>query len=176
MTRLAVQPQPCVDPDCRGQHSPDERIALAASLCGERGVRLTRRRRQILELLWESDRPMGAYELVEALKPKEARPVGPPTVYRALEFLMLQGLVSKLQSRNAYVPCTHPERTHDCLFFICSNCSASIELEDPRLESLITENAGLVEFRPTRRVIEVEGTCSNCIAAGTAMGEVKVDP
>ena len=168
MARLSVQPRPCTDPNCRGQHSPDERIALAMSLCGERGVRLTKRRRQILELLWESGRPMGAYELIEALKPRDVRPVGPPTVYRALEFLMSQGLVSKLQSRNAYVPCTHPERRHECLFFICSNCGASVELEDQRLEHLISENASLVGFRPTRRVIEVEGICTTCIAADVA--------
>ena len=168
MTRLSIQPQPCADPNCRGQHSPDERIALAQSLCGERGVQLTKRRHQILKLLWESDRPMGAYELIEALKRRETRPVGPPTVYRALEFLIAQGLVSKIESRNAYVPCTHPERRHDCLFFICSNCGASFEMEDQRLEQLISENAALVEFHPTRRVIEVEGLCTTCIAASTA--------
>ena len=166
MTGLSIQPQPCADPQCRGQHSPAERIALAKSLCGQRGVQLTKRRRQILEMLWESDRPMGAYELIEALKRKESRPIGPPTVYRALEFLIAQGLVSKIQSQNAYVPCAHPERKHDCLFFICSNCGASVELEDQRLETLISENAALVGFRPTHRVIEVEGTCTTCIAAG----------
>ena len=168
MALMSIQPRPCTDPDCRGQHAPAERVALAMSLCGARGAQLTTLRRQILELLWESGRPTGAYELIEALKLRDSRPVGPPTVYRALEFLISQRLVSRIESRNAYVPCAHPERRHDCLFFICSNCGASVELEDPRLECLISENAALVGFRATRRVIEVEGTCTNCLAAGAA--------
>ena len=168
MPRLSIQPRPCADPNCREEHAPAERVALAMSLCGARGVQLTELRRRILELLWESGRPTGAYELIEALKLRDSRPVGPPTVYRTLEFLMSQGLVSKIESRNAYVPCAHPERRHDCLFFICSNCGASVELEDQRLEHLISEDAALIGFRPTRRVIEVEGVCATCIAAGAA--------
>ena len=167
MAGLSTEPRPCTDTNCRGQHAPAERVALAMSLCSTRGVQLTELRRQILELLWESGRPTGAYELIEALKDRGSRPVGPPTVYRALEFLMAQGLASKIESRNAYVPCVHPERGHDCLFLICSNCGASAELEDPRLDRLISENAALIGFRPKRRVIEVEGVCATCIADGT---------
>ncbi|MEO1249778.1 MAG: transcriptional repressor, partial [Pseudomonadota bacterium] len=122
-------------------------------------------RRQILELLWESGRPAGAYDLIETLKQRASRPVGPPTVYRALEFLMSHGLAVKIESRNAYVPCIHPERSHDCLYFICSNCGSSTELEDPRVERLLSEHAAHVGFHPTRRVVEVEGTCARCVTA-----------
>ncbi len=167
MAVSSIQPQPCADPNCHGQHAPAERVALAVFLCSARGAQLTKPRRQILELLWErSGHPTGAYELIEALKRAASRPVGPPTVYRALKFLMSQGLVSKIESLNAYVPCAHPERRHDCLFFICSNCGASAELEDQRLECLISRDAARIGFRATRRVFEVEGTCTSCIAAG----------
>ena len=168
MTLPSTQPRPCTDSDCRGQHAPAERVALAMSLCSARGVQLTELRRQILELLWESGRPTGAYELIETLRIRGSRPVGPPTVYRALEFLMCQGLVSKIESRNAYVPCAHPERGHDCLFFICSDCGASAELEDLRVEQLLAEDAAVLGYRVTRRVVEVEGTCASCIAAAAA--------
>ena len=168
MTFSSIKPQPCNDPDCHGKHKPAERVALATSLCAERGVRLTEVRRQILKLLWESDHPAGAYELIEALKQSSARPVGPPTVYRALEFLMAQGLVSKIESRNAYVPCAHPERHHNCLFFICGDCGASFELEDPQIEQRLAEDAVNLGFHVTRRVVEVVGTCSRCVAAGPA--------
>ena len=116
VTPPSIQPRPCTDSNCRGQHAPAERVALAMSLCDARGAQLTTLRRQVLELLWESGRPTGAYELIEALKLRNSRPVGPPTVYRALEFLMSQRFVLKIESRNAYVPCAHPERRHDCLF------------------------------------------------------------
>ena len=168
MTLPSIQPRPCTDSNCRGQHAPAERVALAMSLCGARGAQLTTLRRQVLELLWESGRPTGAYELIEALKLRNSRPVGPPTVYRALEFLMSQGLVSKIESRNAYVPCAHPERRHDCLFFICKDCGATAELEDPRIEQLLAEHAADLGYRVTRRVVEVVGTCASCIAAGGA--------
>ena len=168
MTLPSTQPRPCTEPNCRGQHAPAERVALAMSLCSGRGVQLTELRRQILELLWESGRPTGAYELIEAFKLRGSRPVWPPTVYRALEFLMAQGLVAKIESRNAYVPCAHPERRHDCLFFICSNCGASAESEDLRVEQLLAEDAAVLGYKVTRRVVEVEGTCASCIAAGAA--------
>lgn len=117
-------------------------------------------------MLWEKGRPAGAYELIEALKLRDSRPVGPPTVYRALEFLIAQGLAAKIESRNTYVPCIHPERGHDRLFFVCSNCETSIEHEDQRLERLIGEKAALLGFRVARMVLEVEGTCARCVAAG----------
>ena len=168
MKLQSTKPQPCTDSNCRGPHVPAERVALAKSLCDARGAQLTTLRRHVLELLWDSGRPMGAYELIEALKLRDSRPVGPPTVYRALEFLMSQRLVSKIESRNAYVPCAHPERHHDCLFFICSNCGVSMESEDPRVAQLLAEDAADLGFQVTRRVVEVEGTCKCCIEAAPA--------
>ena len=165
MVHPSTQSKPCADHDRREPCAPAERIAQAVSLCNARGTQLTKLRRQVLELLWESGRPTGAYELIDAMKLRTSRPVAPPTVYRALEFLMSQGLVSKIESRNAYVPCIHPERQSDRLFFICSACGSSVELEDARLERLISENAALIGFRPTRRVVEVEGACAHCVAA-----------
>ena len=165
MTKSSFRPRPCTDPDCRGRHSPRERVALAVSICEGRGVQMTELRRRILELLWARGRPTGAYELIEAVRLEGSRPVGPPTVYRALEFLMAQGLVSRIESLNAYVPCVHPERNHDCLFFICSGCRASVELEDSRIRGLLAEDADVLGFVATRRTVEVEGMCAQCAKA-----------
>ena len=168
MAKPPARPRPWTDPDCRGRHSPGERVALAVSICEGRGVQMTALRRRVLELLWAKGRPTGAYELIEAVKLKDARPVGPPTVYRALEFLMVQGLVSRIESLNAYVPCAHPERDHDCLFFICSGCRSSVELEDSRIGGLLAEDAAALGFVSTRRMVEVQGTCARCAEAGAA--------
>ncbi len=140
-------------------------MALAVSICEGRGARMTELRKRVLELLWVGDGPMSAYQLMEALKPGDSRPVGPPTVYRTLDFLMAQGLVSRIESLNAYVPCVHPEREHDCLFFICSGCRASVELEDPRVSGLLAEDAALLGFVATHRTVEVEGMCARCVKA-----------
>ena len=163
MTPRSVQPQPCTDTDCKGQHKPRERIALAASLCSSRGVQLTKLRRQILELVWESGRSTGAYELIEALKRRDSRPVAPPTVYRALEFLMSQGLVSKIESLNAYVPCAHPERRQDCLFFVCDICKAAVEMEDRKIARQLSKDAAALGFRTEHQIVEIKGTCAGCI-------------
>ena len=53
MTLASIQPWPCTDSSCREQHAPDERVALAMSLCDARAAQLTTLRRQVLELLWE---------------------------------------------------------------------------------------------------------------------------
>ena len=165
MTKPSTRPRPRTDPDCGGRHSPRERVALAIAICERRGVQMTELRRRVLELLWASGGPTSAYQLIEALKLRDSRPVGPPTVYRALHFLMAQGLVSRIESLNAYVPCAHPERDHDCLFFICGGCRASVELEDPRIGGLLAEDAAVLGFVATRRTVEVQGMCAQCAEA-----------
>ena len=162
MTTPPPRPQPCTDPDCRGHHAPGERVALATAICRERGVQMTAQRKGVLELLWASRGPTSAYELMEALKRRDSRAVTPPTVYRALDFLMAQGFVSKIESLNAYVPCVHPERDHDCLFFICRDCRTSVEFENPRIAALLAEDAAGFGFVVTRRTVEVEGRCARC--------------
>jgi Fur family transcriptional regulator, zinc uptake regulator len=157
-----VGPRPCFDPKCRGEHPLPERVALAASLCDARGSRLTPLRRQILEWLWERSVATTAYELIDALRKRDSRPVGPPTVYRALQFLMAQGLVTRIESRNAYIVRAHPERPHSVLLFICSRCNALVELENSRIENLLAKDAASLGYRVERRVIEVEGICRGC--------------
>ena len=165
MAPLSTQPKPCADPNCRGQH--DIRTVGDGYNTLRRAWRAIHKlRRRILELLWEGNRPMGAYELIEVFTQDVSRRVAPQTVYRALEFLTSQGLVARIESRNAYVPLTHPERDQDCLFFICNTCGTTEELEDRRLENLILETASQIGFRASRRVIEVEGTCTACSDAG----------
>ena len=129
---------------------------------------MTQLRRRVLELLWATGGPASAYHLIEAVQLRDSRPVAPPTVYRALNFLMEQGLASKIESLNAYVPCIHPEREHDCLFFICGDCRESVELEDPRIGGLLAEDAAALGFVATRRTVEVEGICARCAEAGAA--------
>ncbi|MEM0955457.1 MAG: transcriptional repressor [Pseudomonadota bacterium] len=150
------------------QSSAEGAVALAASLCAERGVRLTAIRRQVLELLYEMDAPRGAYDLVQALQEKVGRNIAPPTVYRALEFLIEQGLAAKIESRNAYAPCTHPERPDDCLFFICSDCGGMSEIEDPGVGQQLQRSAAGLGFKVSRRVVEVQGTCASCSEAKPA--------
>ena len=143
-------------------------LTLAAALCVARGVQLTALRQEILELLWQSGGPTGAYDLIRALRRRVERPIGPPTVYQALEFLVAQGLIRRIESRNAYVVRSHPESPNPSAFFLCGRCGTSAEFENPRIDRLLAEDAVAIGFLPTRRVLEVEGTCPRCRDAAPA--------
>ena len=158
-------PQPCAAASPADTVRDAEYLALAVRICAERGGRLTALRRRIVDLMRRANRPLGAYDLLEALRDGQATAVGPPTVYRALNFLMAYGLVTKIESRNAYVLCAHPTRDHHCLFFICTCCGTSIELEDAAIEHRLIWRAGGLSFNVSRSIVEVEGTCGSCTTA-----------
>jgi Fur family zinc uptake transcriptional regulator len=133
-------------------------LARAADLCAERGARLTPRRRRVLEIICRSDRPLGAYQVLDQLGAKAA----PPTVYRALDFLLDQGLIHKLETLHAFVGCTHPEHPHASQFLICADCGDVTELEDPGVDGSLRTIARETGFRARRPVVEVIGTCADC--------------
>ena len=94
-------------------HGPQIATTLdrAEAICRARGARLTAQRRRVLELVLGAGRPLGAYELLDALR-REGGGAGPPTVYRALEFLVAHGLVHRIETLHAFVGCDHPGELH----------------------------------------------------------------
>ena len=133
----------------------------AETLCKQHGARLTEQRRAVLRLLFESPKPLSAYELLDRLRGTLHNPA-PPTVYRALEFLLEQGLVHKLESLHAYIGCTHPDHPHAGQFLICAECGEVAELEDPHLADSLKTAGRAVGFRTKRPVVELLGTCAEC--------------
>ena len=137
-------------------------IAHAEALCAERTQRLTAPRREVLEALAASHKPLGAYEIIDLIARRKARPA-PITVYRALEFLMKNGLVHRIESRNAYLACAHK---HDIgalvAFLICDTCGALGEASTAAMAQLLAAAASRAGFRPAMSVIELTGTCSQC--------------
>ena len=144
--------------------SPTDRLASVTSRCRSRGLRLTPLRRQVLELLLADPRPQGAYSLIDALAKQSARTVNPPSVYRALQFLMVHGFVAKIESENAFVACSHPEQRQDCLFFVCDDCGSLAELTDSEVGQLLAKNADSLGFEMTRPIVEIKGTCEDCLS------------
>jgi Fur family zinc uptake transcriptional regulator len=140
-------------------------LATAETLCRSRGAKLTRMRRRLFEILCESRRPLGAYELLARLEPALGHPVQPPTVYRALAFLVAQRLIARIESRNAYIACAHPDRAHHCVFFVCDRCGESREVENPPLQELVARDAHATGFRLLRAVVELQGICAPCLAS-----------
>ena len=136
-------------------------LADAEDLCHDRKVRFTAKRRRVLEVVAESHAAIGAYEIMERL-PHEGRRPAPITVYRALDFLIEQGLVHRLASLNAYVSCPRPGAAHGAQFLICRHCGVIGELTDPAVDRAIAGAATEVGFEVASPVIEIAGVCVNC--------------
>lgn len=145
-------------------------IRAAEHACARSGARFTPIRRAVLESLWHAGQPVGAYDLIRTLEDRFGRQLSPPTVYRALEFLLAQKLVSRIESKSAYVPRVHLEQERACVFFICETCGTSAEVDNPQVEALFETDAAELGFRIGKRVIELQGTCASCLSVARAAG------
>ncbi|GCE91031.1 transcriptional repressor [Komagataeibacter diospyri] len=142
----------------------------AAAVCLARAVRLTEIRRLVLGLVLAADRPLGAYDLLEQIRISRGKPVAPPTVYRALDFLMEQGLIHKIERLSAFAGCRHMlESGHAChghvhaaQFLICSKCGRVTELDDPHILKALLEVTRARGFSVRQTTIEAEGLCAAC--------------
>ncbi|GAB0150022.1 transcriptional repressor [Marichromatium gracile] len=141
--------------------SAEERLERATRLCAGRGARLTPQRARVLRILIEAERPLGAYEILAEMAEGQ-RALAPPTVYRALEFLLAQGLVHRLETLNAFIDCRHPERPHPAQFLICSACGRVVEIDDEAIAARLLDAATQSGFAASRKVVEVIGVCEGC--------------
>lgn len=143
------------------EHCVATALSAAESLCAAAGGRLTPIRRRVLELVWGSHRPIGAYAILDQLK-DDGRSAAPPTVYRALDFLLEQGLIHRIESLNAFVGCAHPGESHLVQFLICRSCGMTAEIADRRLSDAIGRSAADQGFAIQSRVVELSGICAAC--------------
>ncbi|WNW12668.1 Fur family transcriptional regulator [Pseudomonas sp. DTU_2021_1001937_2_SI_NGA_ILE_001] len=146
-------------------HCVHHALSEADALCASKGLRLTALRRRVLELVWQSHKPLGAYDILGVLSEEDGRRAAPPTVYRALDFLLENGLVHRIASLNAFTGCNHPAHAHQGQFLICRNCHAAIELQNPAISQAVVKAAGDVGFSAEGQTIEIVGVCAGCKAA-----------
>ena len=137
-------------------------IDHAERVCERRAQKFTPIRRQVLHALLSSHRPLGAYEVIDELAKSMPRPA-PITVYRALDFLMENGLVHRIESRNAYLACAYD---HDAAgmaaFLICEACGSVGEISAMPVAQSINAAARATGFAPKLSVVEITGTCAHC--------------
>ncbi|MDA0149524.1 zinc uptake transcriptional repressor Zur [Vibrio sp. LaRot3] len=139
-----------------------ELIKQIEDICAARGVRLTPQRKRVFELICASPKASSAYELLEDLKASEPQ-AKPPTVYRALDFLLEQGFIHRVESTNSFIQCcscnAHKHYSH---LLICDKCGNVIELQDDSLVALLASNAEKHGFTISNHVIESHGVCQSC--------------
>lgn len=147
-------------------HCIDRALARAEAVCQAKNLRLTPLRREVLRHVWDSHKPIGAYDIMQ-LMAEPSRRVAPPTVYRALEFLLDHGLIHRVESQNAYLGCPEPEPPHVAQLFLCTMCGVATECRSTAVDSAIEQQAARLGFAVRARHVEIEGTCPAC-QRGTA--------
>ncbi|MCT8158896.1 transcriptional repressor [Pseudoruegeria sp. SHC-113] len=154
-------------PDTSAFHSHDhtacrnEGLAQAETIAKARGLRLTPVRRRTLEILLERHRALGAYEVLDRLA-EGGFGSQPPVAYRALEFLVENGLAHRIQRLNAYTACAHPGDDHSPVFLICSSCKSVAEAPAENVLAALSEAAQGMGFSVAQSSIEAVGICPAC--------------
>ncbi len=141
-------------------------IQRAKQICEKRNVRLTALREQVLTLLLDYGKPLGAYALMDLLEANSDRDrVAPPTVYRALDFLLKYRLIHKIHSLNAYTPNSNPLREDSSVILICTHCGIAEEAPNNTIQQAINLCASQYRFGVEKQVIEISGKCGTCRTA-----------
>jgi Fur family zinc uptake transcriptional regulator len=144
-------------------------IQHAEQQCIANGARLTKKRKQILIGLIESDKALSAYELMDFCKQRFGENLPAMSVYRILEFLEEQRLVHKLNLANKYVACIHISCDHAHAvpqFLICRSCSKvkEVSINQSTISDLseTVKNAGYDLYSPQ---VELNCLCESCLPA-----------
>ncbi|AWB21137.1 transcriptional repressor [Methylobacterium currus] len=137
-------------------------VARAERLAQDLGLQFTALRRRTLEVVADEGRPLGAYDIAERLSAPGKR-VAAVSVYRALDFLTEHGLVHRIASRNAFVPCEHGHGAGEsAVFLICRSCGSVDETISAEIERSLDRTLAQAGFKPASRIVEIEGECGAC--------------
>lgn len=146
-------------------HCQTQALESAIAECAKQGLKLTKVRQQVLEIIWSQHNPIGAYDVLQKLQEAGHKPA-PPTAYRALEFLVSAKLIHRVESLNAYIGCPSPNAAHQCQFYICSECGHVAEVSNSAVSEALVAGAKELGFVSHQPVIEVHGVCKNCRTSG----------
>jgi len=139
--------------------TPNNYLNYAEHIAAQHNVRLTPIRRHIYKCLAETDKPLGAYDILDMLDGIGA--AKPPTVYRTLEWLIEVGLAIKIESVSKYMAKTSEDDTDQIALLLCDSCGRAEPFDaGPALQSLevFAKSKGFTE---RQTVIEIMGHCAN---------------
>ena len=140
----------------------NDTIHKVEQICKSNKLGLTQIRRQVFEIIIKNNKPIKAYEILDKISNLNNKLSHPPTVYRAIDFLIENGFVHKLNSINSYVGCFHPKAHKECYFLICKKCNIYQECCDDSLKDRISKTAVHNNFVISNTSLEIEGHCLDC--------------
>jgi Fur family ferric uptake transcriptional regulator len=128
-----------------------------------RGVRMTRQRRLLVQIIQEADGHLDAVELWRYAKGQDPT-INKVTVYRTLAMLKKQGLVDELDlmhmegGKHYYEART----TRDHIHLACLKCGRILEFESSLFEKLKGQIEREQQFRIQVVRVEAGGLCARC--------------
>lgn len=131
--------------------------------CEQHGLRVTEPRVNVFNILKKAKKPLTAYEILDKVAEKKATPK-PPTIYRAIEFLIEQHLVHRIESLNAYILCQSNHKHEGSQFMICTSCGKVDESHLCHMPQEIVKKSEKIGFAPSRWNFEIYGECQSCQA------------
>ena len=135
-------------------------LQIIEKVCHQQGLHFTSNRREVQEILLQMEHPMTAYEIIAVLRTKHNRTIAPPTVYRALNFLLQNGFISRIEATKSYAPTKHAEQPS--MFFICEECGALGAIKNFKFEDFLVKQTASLGFKINKSAIEIKGICINC--------------
>lgn len=136
-------------------------IEAADRHCQQQGVKLTALRRQVLELVLGYQGVVKAYQVLADLQRMRGI-AAPPTVYRALDFLVAAGLLHKVDALNGYIVCHHVGCSHAGLILVCAQCGKVEELDATLTLDVLRQQAGQAGFAISAQNLMLTGRCQGC--------------
>ncbi|MFO6423779.1 zinc uptake transcriptional repressor Zur [Motilimonas sp. KMU-193] len=136
-------------------------LQRAEQICQQRAVRFTPIRQKVFSIMAEQNGSISAYYLLDRLRETE-KGAKPPTIYRALDFLLEQGFIHKIESINAYILCPHFGTQHPMQLLICDHCGVVIELHDETIDKAFSVQAQHHGFSISNTTLEAHGICQPC--------------
>jgi Fur family transcriptional regulator, zinc uptake regulator len=123
---------------------------------------LTRNQTLVLEKLSSTEHPKSAYTLLDELRGDGFK--APLQVYRALDTLVAQGRVHRLESISAFVACQHPDCVSHAatVFMICEKCGKVSERADAGVAKALARVAQAEKFDVEKSSLELRGVCASC--------------
>ncbi len=145
----------------------NKKLAQVESWCVQHCIRLTPLRLGVLALIIQSSSAIGAYEILRLLRQTKTKAEA-TTVYRVLEFLIDHHLIHRVESLNAYVPCSHFDDQHHSQFLLCKKCGVSSEISDHGVIQAIQECLKTQGFTIEHGITEIRGLCYSCSSQAIA--------
>ena len=137
-------------------------LTEAEKICNQKNIRVTDLRRTVLKIIWQNHKAIKAYDILDQISGMNFS-AKPPTVYRALDFLLENGFIHKINSLNSYIGCPHPLQNEQCYFIICSSCDEIEECSDENITNAIKTVMEKNKFTHKNIAIEIDGTCNSCL-------------